>query len=72
MTHVVAAVTVDRVNLLQADAADLVRDAAVNDRVELRVLGDLAARIRILNLDSPPVQVTPISLFLFVLATSRG
>lgn len=51
-------IVVDRVNLLQADAADLIRDAALNDRVELRVLGDVGAKIRILGLTSPGVQVS--------------
>ncbi|XP_042957818.1 uncharacterized protein LOC122293332 [Carya illinoinensis] len=51
-----ATIAVDRVNLLQADAADLVRDASLNDRVELRVLGDVGAKIRVLNFDSPGVQ----------------
>lgn len=50
-------IVVDRVSLLQADAADLVRDASLNDRVELRVVGDVGARIRILGLTSPGVQV---------------
>lgn len=50
-------VAVDRVNLLQTDAADLMKDALVNDRVELRVLGDVAAKIRIVGLTSPAVQV---------------
>ncbi|OWM79380.1 hypothetical protein CDL15_Pgr003553 [Punica granatum] len=45
--QVVATIVVDRVSLMQADAADLIRDAALNDRVELRVLGDVGARIRV-------------------------
>ncbi|XP_060175814.1 NDR1/HIN1-like protein 13 [Lycium barbarum] len=51
-------IVVDRVNLLQADATDLIHDAALNDRVELRVLGDVGAKIRILGLTSPGVQVS--------------
>ncbi|KAM3377622.1 hypothetical protein P3S68_010035 [Capsicum galapagoense] len=51
-------IVVDRVNLLQADAADLIRDAALNDRVELRVLGDVGAKIRILGFTSPGVEVS--------------
>lgn len=51
-------VTVDRVNLLQADAADLIRDASYNDRVELRIMGDVRAKIRIVGLTSPAVQVS--------------
>lgn len=56
--QVEATIAVDRVNLLQADAADLIKDASLNDRVELRVLGDVAAKIRVLNFDSPGVQVS--------------
>lgn len=51
-------IAVDRFNLLQADAADLVRDASLNDRVELRVVGDVGAKIRILGFTSPGVQVS--------------
>ncbi|KAL6179031.1 hypothetical protein ACLB2K_050547 [Fragaria x ananassa] len=56
--EVVATIAVDRANLIQADAADLIRDANLNDRVELRVLGDVGAKIRVLNIDSPGVQVS--------------
>lgn len=59
-------VTVDRVNLLQADAANLVRDASLNDRVELRIMGDVNAKIRILGLTSPSVQV---SFLIFKIST---
>lgn len=55
-------VAVDRVNLLQADAADLVKDASLNDRVELRVLGDVGAKIHVMSFDSPGVQVCFFSL----------
>lgn len=80
--EVEAMIAVDRVNLLQADAADLIRDASLNDRVELRVLGEVGARIRVLEFDSPGVQVSsfffpfllffcthfpPASLFYFLL-----
>lgn len=60
--QVEASFAVDRVNLLQADAADLVRDASLNDRVELRVLGEVGAKIRVLSFDSPGVQVCLLSL----------
>ncbi|GMH30224.1 hypothetical protein Nepgr_032067 [Nepenthes gracilis] len=50
-------VAVDRVNLQQADASDLVKDVSLNDRVELRVLGDVGAKIRIVSFDTPAVQV---------------
>ncbi|KAK7363222.1 hypothetical protein VNO77_05355 [Canavalia gladiata] len=58
VTEVVATVAVDGVNLSEADAADFTRDALLNDRVELRVLGHVAAKIRLFNLDSPPLQVS--------------
>lgn len=61
--EVEATIAVDRVNLLQADAADLIRDASLNDRVELRVLGEVGARIRVLDFDSPGVQVSFPPLF---------
>ncbi|KAK4424367.1 hypothetical protein Salat_1630100 [Sesamum alatum] len=51
-------IVVDRFNLLQADAADLLRDASLNDRVEMRVVGDVGAKIRILGFTSPGVQVS--------------
>ncbi|KAL5984031.1 hypothetical protein ACLOJK_018133 [Asimina triloba] len=50
--------SVDRVNVLQADALELVRDATVNDRVELRVTGDVGAKIRIMEITSPKVKVS--------------
>ncbi|XVF68093.1 hypothetical protein PTKIN_Ptkin10aG0175500 [Pterospermum kingtungense] len=56
--NVEATIAVDRANLMQADAANLIRDASLNDRVELRVLGDVAAKIRVLDFDSPGVQVS--------------
>ncbi|KAL7157244.1 hypothetical protein ABFS83_02G064700 [Erythranthe nasuta] len=52
------AIAVDRVSLLQADAADLVRDASLNDRVELRVVGDVGAKIRVMGFTSPGVEVS--------------
>lgn len=68
--EVEATIAVDRVNLLQADAADLIRDASLNDRVELRVLGEVGARIRVLDFDSPGVQVSfPPRLFLITIFT---
>ncbi|KAL2460477.1 Late [Abeliophyllum distichum] len=51
-------VAVDRVNLLQTDASNLIRDASLNDRVELRVEGEIGAKIRILGFTSPGVQVS--------------
>ncbi|KAJ4750787.1 Harpin-induced protein [Rhynchospora pubera] len=51
-------VSVDHFDVTQAGALDLVRDAAVNDRVELRITGDVGARILVLGLTSPRVQVS--------------
>ncbi|KAG6511238.1 hypothetical protein ZIOFF_029295 [Zingiber officinale] len=49
-------VAVDRFNVLQADALNLVRDAAINDRVDLRLTGDVAAKILLLGISTPRVQ----------------
>ncbi|KAM0921519.1 hypothetical protein ACQ4PT_006807 [Festuca glaucescens] len=51
-------VVVDRFNVLQSDAQDLIRDASLNDRVELRITGDVAAKILVLGFSSPKVQVS--------------
>ncbi|CAM8888810.1 unnamed protein product [Rhodiola kirilowii] len=51
-------VAVDRVSLAQADAADLLKDATDNDRVELRILGDVPAKIRFMDFTSPGIQVS--------------
>ncbi|KQK22465.1 uncharacterized protein LOC100824837 [Brachypodium distachyon] len=51
-------VIVDRFNVLQSDAQDLVRDAAMRDRVDLRITGDVAAKILVLGFSSPKVQVS--------------
>ncbi|WOL18502.1 hypothetical protein Cni_G27299 [Canna indica] len=51
-------VVVDHFNVLQADALDLIRDAALNDRVDLRLTGDIAAKILVLGLSSPRVQAS--------------
>ncbi|CAA7401564.1 unnamed protein product [Spirodela intermedia] len=53
-----ASVVVDRVDILQTDAVQLVRDASVSDRVELNVAGDVGAKIRFLGITSPRVQVS--------------
>jgi len=50
-------VIVDHFNVLQADAQDLVRDATINGRVELRITGDVGAKILVLGFSSPKVQV---------------
>nr|XP_043622054.1 uncharacterized protein LOC122593678 [Erigeron canadensis] len=51
-------VNVDRVNLMQSDAFNLLKDAQVNDRVEFRILGDVNAKITIIGLTSPSVQAS--------------
>ncbi|TVU47655.1 hypothetical protein EJB05_07261 [Eragrostis curvula] len=51
-------VSVDRFNVLQADAQDLVRDAVMYDRVDLRITGDVGAKILVLGFSSPKVQVS--------------
>ncbi|KDP43619.1 hypothetical protein JCGZ_16906 [Jatropha curcas] len=56
--QVEATISVDRYSLMQANAAELIRDASLNDRVELRVLGEVGAKIRVLDFDSPGVQVS--------------
>ncbi|KAJ9174583.1 hypothetical protein P3X46_013218 [Hevea brasiliensis] len=56
--QVEATISVDRYSLLQANAAELIRDASLNDKVELRVLGEVGAKIRVLDFDSPGVQVS--------------
>jgi hypothetical protein len=53
--RVATTVSVDRVNLIQGD---LIRDASQRDRVELGVMGDIGAKIRILGVYSPRVQVS--------------
>lgn len=50
--------SVQKVYLLQTDATDLIRDATLNDRVELKVFGDVGAKIRILHFTSPKVKVS--------------
>lgn len=65
--NVQTTVSVDRVNVLQADATDLVKDITVNDRVELRIMGDVNAKIRIIGITSPGVQVISICQFFLLL-----
>ena len=57
MRQVEATIVIDQINLLHVDTTDLVRDTSLNDHVELRVLGDVGAKIRVLNFDSPGIQV---------------
>ncbi|XP_077213399.1 late embryogenesis abundant (LEA) hydroxyproline-rich glycoprotein family [Tasmannia lanceolata] len=51
-------VSVDKVDVMQANALDLVKDATLNDRVELSVTGEVGAKIRIIEITSPRVQVS--------------
>ncbi|GJT83882.1 putative reverse transcriptase domain-containing protein [Tanacetum coccineum] len=51
-------VNVERVSLLHTDAANLLRDVTVSDRVELRIMGDVSAKIKILELTSPSMQLS--------------
>ncbi|XP_074587721.1 uncharacterized protein LOC141843561 [Curcuma longa] len=51
-------VFVDHFNVLQGNALDLVRDASLNDRVDLRLTGDVAARILVLGISSPRVRAS--------------
>ncbi|CAL9779510.1 unnamed protein product [Musa acuminata subsp. burmannicoides] len=51
-------VVVDHFNVLQSDALDLVRDALLNDRVDLRLTGDVSAKILVLGVSTPRVQVS--------------
>ncbi|XLR50328.1 hypothetical protein S83_001000 [Arachis hypogaea] len=43
--------------MLHFYSANLMRDASLNDRVELRILGDVGAKILVINFDTPGVQV---------------
>ncbi|XP_021624618.1 uncharacterized protein LOC110623904 [Manihot esculenta] len=56
--QVEATISVDRYSLIQANAVDLIRDALLNDRVELRILGEVGAKMRVVDFDSPGVQVS--------------
>ncbi|XP_025697456.1 uncharacterized protein [Arachis hypogaea] len=42
--------------MLHFYSANLMRDASLNDRVELRILGDVGAKILVINFDTPGVQ----------------
>ncbi|KAJ9537449.1 hypothetical protein OSB04_030182 [Centaurea solstitialis] len=54
VTRVQTTVTADRVNL--EDAADFVRDASLNDRVELRIMGDVNAYMFMWSTITTPVS----------------
>ncbi|KAJ9537453.1 hypothetical protein OSB04_030186 [Centaurea solstitialis] len=63
VTRVQTTVTADRVNL--DDAADFVRDASLNDRVELRIMGDVDAYMRIATGFGTSTITTPVSTLYF-------
>ncbi|KAI5079391.1 hypothetical protein GOP47_0004870 [Adiantum capillus-veneris] len=52
-----AVLVVDHVNILQASSVDLLNDATVNDRVALTINGPVKARIKVLGINSPKVEV---------------
>ena len=49
-------IAVNRANLLQADVFDLIKEVSLKDR-ELRIVGEVGAKIRVLDFISPDVQV---------------
>lgn len=53
-----ASVAVDHVNVLQASSVDLLNDATVNDKVMLTISGPVEARIKVLGINSPKVEVS--------------
>ena len=50
-------IAVNRANLLQADVFDLIKEVSLKDR-ELRIVGEVGAKIRVLDFISPDVQVS--------------
>ncbi|QHO30716.1 putative serine/threonine protein kinase [Arachis hypogaea] len=48
--------------MLHFYSANLMRDASLNDRVELRILGDVGAKILVINFDTPGVQLTNLAM----------
>ena len=46
----------NRANLLQADVFDLIKEVSLKDS-ELRIVGKVGAKIRVLDFISPDVQV---------------
>lgn len=56
-TTLKALVVVDRLNILQAASADLLKDVSVNDKVPLTINGPVYARVRLLGINSPRVEV---------------
>ncbi|CAH1450415.1 unnamed protein product [Lactuca virosa] len=60
---------VDRVNLLQEAATELVTDASTDDRVKLQIMGDVNAKIRVIGITLLSMQV---SIFTFYLPSRIG
>ena len=50
-------IAVNRANLLQANIFDLIKEVSLKDR-ELRIVGEVGAKIRVLDFISPNVQVS--------------
>ena len=50
-------IAVNRANLLQADVFDLIKEVSLKDR-ELRIVGEVGAKIRVLDFISLDVQVS--------------
>ena len=50
-------IAVNWANLLQADVFDLIKEVSLKDR-ELRIVGEVGAKIRVLDFISPDVQVS--------------
>ena len=50
-------IAVNWANLLQADVFDLIKEVSLKDR-ELRIVGEVSAKIRVLDFISPDVQVS--------------
>eukprot|EP00250_Pteridium_aquilinum_P000730 c10886_g1_i1 orf=780-1433(+) len=53
-----AVIVVDHMNLFQSSSIDLLNDATVNDRVVVVVNGPVEARIKVLGINSPKVEVS--------------
>lgn len=52
-----AVLVVDNVNVLQSSSVDLLNDATLNDKVAVTVNGPVRARVKVLGINSPKVEV---------------
>lgn len=52
-----AVLVVDHVNVLQSSSLDLLNDATLNDRVAVTINGPVRARVKVLGINSPKVEV---------------